>query len=210
MPGLGSFPEVLGANVTHIPHSPEVDELWAKSRVLRYGADFHIRLLEQGSPGAEEQFPVGKLAVNDRQRQFIRDEFEILRELSSGGTPVVRVHPEPFADDKGVFGFRMEKLLSVDLSTELDRGELVRCLEQMHDKGVVHNDFNFSNVMRDGEGKLVVIDFGRSGRVGSEVPKEKRPPWWRAESNSFEADYISLNRFFGTFETLIMSYAIIV
>src|SRR5690348_7116088 len=46
-PDLGSFPQVPGATVTSISHSPEVDQLWAKSQVLCYGADSHIRLLDQ-------------------------------------------------------------------------------------------------------------------------------------------------------------------
>jgi len=45
-PDLASFPQISGVTVTSTPHNPEVDKLWAKSRVLRYGADSHIRLLD--------------------------------------------------------------------------------------------------------------------------------------------------------------------
>lgn len=163
-PDLASFPQISGATVASIPHSPQVNKLWAKSRVLCYGADSHIRLLDQGSVSGDEdeQFPVCKVAADDRQRRFIADKFEMLRHLGSSAAPVVRVHPEPLVDGKGI----------------------------------VHNDFHRMDVMMNGRGQLVAIDFGRSGRVGSEIPIEKRSPWWRAELYSFDADYIFLNKFF--------------
>lgn len=202
-PSLTSFPQIPDATVTSIPHSPQVDALWAKSRVLCYGADSHIRLLDQqgsasGEEEEEEPFPVCKIAAaaDDRQRRFIAAEFEMLRDLGSSAAPVVRVHPEPLVDGEGIFGFRMEKLLAIGPDMVIHRGELVRCLERIHEAGIVHNDFHRMNVMMNGRGQLVVIDFGRSGRVGSEIPVEKRSPWWRAELYSFDADYMSLNKFF--------------
>lgn len=197
-PDLASFPQISGATVASIPHSPQVNKLWAKSRVLCYGADSHIRLLDQGSVSGDEdeQFPVCKVAADDHQRRFIADEFEMLRHLGSSAAPVVRVHPEPLVDGKGIFGFRMEKLLAIGPDTTIDRSDLVRCLEQIHEKGIVHNDFHRMNVMMNGRGQLVAIDFGRSGHVGSEIPIEKRSPWWRAELYSFDADYISLDKSF--------------
>ncbi|KAK3327604.1 hypothetical protein B0T19DRAFT_484682 [Cercophora scortea] len=195
-PDLGSFPQVPGATVAFISHSPEVDELWAKSQVLRYGADSHIRLLDQEPGSGEEQFPVCKVAANDRQRRFIQDEFEILRDLGLNAAPTVQVHPEPLVDGKGIFGFRMERLLAIGPDTAVGKSEIFKCLKQIHEKGVVHNDLHPMNVMMNGQGQLVLIDFGRSGRVGNKIPTEKRSPWWRAELYSFEADQISLDRFF--------------
>ncbi|OIW23065.1 hypothetical protein CONLIGDRAFT_605830 [Coniochaeta ligniaria NRRL 30616] len=195
-PDLGSFPQVPGATVTPISHSPEVDELWAISQVLCYGADSHIRLLDHGPASGDEQFPVCKVATNDRQRRFIGDEFEILRDLGSSAAPAVRVHPQPLLDEKGIFGFRMEKLLAISPDTPVKKSEFVECLGQIHEKGIVHNDFHPMNVMINGKGQLVVIDFGRSGHIGSKIPMEKRSPWWRSELYSFEADLISLNKFF--------------
>lgn len=198
-PDLGSFPQVPGATVATISHSPEVDELWAKSQVLCYGADSHIRLLDQEPARGEEQFPVCKVAANDRQRRFIEDEFEILRDLGLNAAPTIQVHPEPLVDEKGIFGFRMERLLAIGPDTAVGKSEFFKCLEQIHEKGVVHNDFHPMNVMMNGQGQLVVIDFGRSGRVGNKIPTEKRSPWWRAELYSFEADRISLDKFFCMF-----------
>jgi predicted unusual protein kinase regulating ubiquinone biosynthesis (AarF/ABC1/UbiB family) len=81
------------------------------------------------------------------------------------------------------------------------KSEFLKCLGQIHEKGVVHNDFHPMNVMMNGQGQLVVIDFGCSGRVGNKIPMEKRSPWWRAELYSFEADQISLDKFFCMFQT---------
>jgi serine/threonine protein kinase len=77
----------------------------------------------------------------------------------------------------------------------------LNCIKQIHEKGVVHNDFHPMNVMRNAQGQLVVIDFGRSGRVGDKISMEKRSPWWPAELYSFEADHVSLNKFFCMFLT---------
>ncbi|KAK4108936.1 hypothetical protein N656DRAFT_365419 [Canariomyces notabilis] len=147
-------------------------------------------------PAEREQFPVCKVAANDKQRQLIADEFEILRDLGSSAAPVVQVHPEPLVDGKGIFGFRMEKLLAIGLDMAIEKSGLVKCLEQIHEKGIVHNDFHPLNVMMNAQEQLVVIDFACSGRVGSTIPPEKRAPWWSAEVYSFEADHISLNKFF--------------
>jgi predicted unusual protein kinase regulating ubiquinone biosynthesis (AarF/ABC1/UbiB family) len=109
------------------------------------------------------------------------------------------VHPEPLVDEKGIFGFKMEKLLAIDPDTAPSRSAFIECLQQIHKTGVGHNDFHPMNVMMDGEGQLVIIDFGRSGRIGTKIPMEKRSPWWRAELYSFNADYMSLNKCFCAF-----------
>ncbi|KAK4233007.1 hypothetical protein C8A03DRAFT_19829 [Achaetomium macrosporum] len=182
-PDLGSFPEVPGATVTHIRHSPEVDELWAKSEVLCYGANSCIRLLSD-----HHGFPVCEVATNESQRRFIADEFEILRDLGSKGVPAVRAYPEPRDNGEGILGFRMEKLLGNGLNTPLDKDEVIKCLEKIYETGIVHCAFHAGNIMVNGEGRVVAIDFGRSGCVRSMMAKEKRPPWWRADTYSFEVD----------------------
>jgi len=109
---------------------------------------------------------------------------------------VVRVHPEPLVDKDGIFGFRMEWLLPI---TEREcQADILRSLEGIHKTGIVHNDLHLGNVMRTKKDKIVMIDLGRSGRVGSKMPQEKRPPWFHNEVYSFDADNIALDLFFGT------------
>jgi len=45
-PDLTCFPQIYDATITPIAHSPEVDEIWAKSHVVCYGQDSHIRKLD--------------------------------------------------------------------------------------------------------------------------------------------------------------------
>jgi TP53 regulating kinase-like protein len=39
-------------------------------------------------------------------------------------------------------------------------GEIGRIIAAMHDMGVIHGDLTTSNMMRQGDGQIVVIDFG--------------------------------------------------
>ncbi|KAK4187996.1 hypothetical protein QBC35DRAFT_216226 [Podospora australis] len=64
-------------NHTPASHNTMADRL----HPVLNGADSHIRLLDQEPASGEEQFPVCKVAAHDRQRRFIKDEFEILRDL---------------------------------------------------------------------------------------------------------------------------------
>lgn len=186
MPDFTNFPEIHGAStITRIPHSAAVRELWGKSRTICYGADSHIRLL--GLRG--DAFPVCKVATNAQQREAIRDEFNLLRHLLANNAPVVSVHPDPLMDEDGIFGFRMENLIKVEMKGLKTRVDDIRnVIAKIHSIGVVHNDFHPSNLLQRSDGTLVVIDFGRSGLVGHEIPAEKRSPLWKGSTFSIEAD----------------------
>ncbi|KAK4243203.1 hypothetical protein C7999DRAFT_36478 [Corynascus novoguineensis] len=132
-PELGSFPQVPGATVTSILHSPEVDELWAKSQVLCYGADSHIRLLDQGPASGEEQFPVCKVAANDSQRRFMQTNSK------SSATLARKLHLSFRCIQShlltGSFGFRMEKLLAIGPDTAISKSEFLKCLSRYTRRG---------------------------------------------------------------------------
>lgn len=114
MPDTTTFPELAGgAAVTQIQPSKEVRRLWAASSHSHNGAESHIRVLV----GPKEAFPMWKVSVDERQWRLIRDELLILRIQSEAGAPFVAVHRELLTDVDGVFGFRMERLLPVDLET---------------------------------------------------------------------------------------------
>ncbi|KFY15429.1 hypothetical protein V492_01990 [Pseudogymnoascus sp. VKM F-4246] len=191
-PDLTSFPLVDNSSVTLIPHSERVKELWGKSQVLTYGADGHIRILDS----CEDEFSVCKVAINDCQRQLLQEELCLLQHLSSKNIPVVRVHQEPLADEKGIFGFRMERLSNIDIDNAAKYiSEVAIAFEELHRGGVVHYDISPGNIMLNHEGLVTIIDFGRAGYIGQEVPSTKivgRPKG--KEIYSVESDNDSLEK----------------
>lgn len=190
IPDLTSFPLVDNASVTLISHTERVKELWATSQVLAFGADSHTRALDS----CGDEFSVCKVAINDRQRQLLQEEFSILRDLSSKDIPVVRVHQEPLADEYGIFGFRMERLSKIDIENATKyMSETEKAIEEVHRNGVVHHDIHPSNIMLNKEGIVTIIDFGRAGYIGQEVPALKsigKPK--KKEIYSVESDHVSL------------------
>lgn len=158
-PDLTLFPLVDDASVTLIPHSKRINELWATSEVLAYGADSHIRVLDS----CGDEFSVCKVAINDRQRRLLQEEFSILQHLSSKDIPVVRVQQEPLTDEQGIFGFRMERLSNIDIDNAAEYiSEIAKAFEEVHQSGVVHNDISPSNIMLNQKGLVTIIDFGRA------------------------------------------------
>lgn len=191
-PDLASFPIVNNATVTLIPHSERVKQLWVTSQVLAFGADSHIRILDF----CADEFSVCKVAINDRQRRLLEDEFSILLHLSSKGIPVVRLHQEPLTDEQGIFGIRMERLSTIKMDNAAQYiPEVAKAFEEVHRSGVVHHDISPSNIMLNKKGKVTIIDFGRAGYIGQEVPSIKavgKPK--EKEIYSVESDNISLER----------------
>ncbi|KFY25146.1 hypothetical protein V493_04810 [Pseudogymnoascus sp. VKM F-4281 (FW-2241)] len=170
LPDLTSFPLVNNASVTLIPHTERVNELWATSEVLTYGADSHIRILDS----CADAFSVCKVAINNRQRRLLREEFSVIRHLSSKDVPVVCVHEEPLTDEHGIFGFRMERLSDINIGNAADYiSEIALAFAEVHRNGVVHHDISPSNIMLNQKGKITIIDFGRAGYIGQEVPSIK-------------------------------------
>lgn len=189
-PDLSYFPPV-DASVTPIPHSREVDELWTKSYVLRCGADSHIRILNN----REGAFPIFKCGMNARQRRLIRDEFSILCYLASHGCPVVRVHPEPLVDDEGIFGFMMEELFEIEVASgQIYAAQITSSIKQIHQNGVIHNDLSPSNLMKNKDGRVTLIDFGHAGYLGDQIPPDKRAPHSNSDWYSVEHDMNALKR----------------
>ncbi|OBT87950.1 hypothetical protein VE02_04530 [Pseudogymnoascus sp. 03VT05] len=196
-PDLTSFPLVNNATVTLIPHSERVKDLWATSQVLEYGADSHIRILDS----CADEFSVCKVAIDDRQRRLLKDEFSILQHLSSKDIPVVRVHQEPLTDEQGIFGFRMERLFKIEMDNAADYiPEIAKAFGEVHQSGVVHHDISPSNIMLNQKGQVTIIGFGRAGYIGQEVPSIKavgKPK--EKEIYSVESDNASLERVNGIF-----------
>ncbi|KEY64863.1 hypothetical protein S7711_10782 [Stachybotrys chartarum IBT 7711] len=171
-PNLSTFPQVDGATSSKVPHSPEVDDLWTNSQVLGYGADSHIRKLVDCVDG----FPICKVAIDDRQRLLLQEEFALFRYLSATGSslPVVKTWPHPLKDQQGIFGFRMETLHNFTMENALEYfNEIKTAVLQLHEVGVIHYDLSLSNLMLNKEEHITLIDFGRAGYVGNRIPLNK-------------------------------------
>ncbi|KAH6866164.1 hypothetical protein B0T10DRAFT_502789 [Thelonectria olida] len=174
-PDLADFPSsavVSGASIEQIPHSQAVEAVWLASRALKYGADSHIRLLEH----CRDNFPICKVAIDERQRQLVSEEFTLLQYLStqSPTARIVRTLPKPLQDQDGIFGYQMERLTGITFEELADNyEELLGVVQELHEAGVVHYDLSWTNIMLGNDGKITLIDFGRAGRLGEPVPLNK-------------------------------------
>ncbi|KAI7321540.1 hypothetical protein KC326_g2145 [Hortaea werneckii] len=164
-PNLSSFPEVDGT-VHTVPLSDELTKAYAASVLLNYGTDGCVRCSHL------EPLPIIKLAhPNDLSRLRIQHEFEMLKEMRRHSLPVPIFDDNPMIDNAGIFGYRMERLLPIDFSnTQAISDDLKTILKQVHDSGFSHGDLNPSNIMRNDNGSLVLIDPSRGGPLGQQVP----------------------------------------
>jgi serine/threonine protein kinase len=158
---------VLDVVIHDLQFSDTKSDLWQNSTLLDYGSDACVRL--EGEGGSEH--PLIKLAhPGTERRERIQHEFEVMQRLSHLGF-VARIDTEPLRDYKGVFGFRLERLVKVDRQdTSARKGEIVTMLHQLHQAGYCHGDIHFCNIMKRSDGELVLIDFAYAGALGEAVP----------------------------------------
>jgi len=194
IPDLTTFPLVENATITLVPHTSSVDEIWTNSSVLNFGGDSHLRSLHS----CPDEFSVCKVAINDRQRTLIRDEFLILQQLQSQDAPVVRTYRKPLIDEHGIFGFRMEKLEFVDVKDASKHIlPLTESVDAIHRAGVVHHDLSPNNIMLNQQGLIRIIDFGRAGYAGTKIPKNKLIGRELATTFSVDSDLVTLKETIG-------------
>lgn len=195
-PDLTNFPS-LQKDTTSKPIllSPPIAKLFASSTLLNHGVDGCIRCTHSDT----EKLPIVKIAL-PRQISRARVQYEIamLKEMKRCGIPVPEFDAMPLVDaEGGVFGYRMEKLFSLDFKNLGSvKEELREIVERLHECGFSHGDLNPSNVMRDGRGRLVLIDPSFSGKIGEVVPSHV--PSWQYEGSVFSTttDEKYLKQFF--------------
>lgn len=194
-PDLTNFPSLQeGTTSKPILLSPPIAELFASSTLLNHGVDGCIRCTH-----AIELLPIVKIAL-PRQISRARVQYEIamLKEIQRCGIPVPAFDPVPLVDaEGGVFGYRMEKLFSLDFKNLGSVAkELREIVDRLHECGFSHGDLNPSNVMRDGRGRVVLIDTSFSGRLGEVVPSHV--PSWQYKGSVFSTttDEKYLKQFF--------------
>lgn len=195
-PDLAHFPSLQeGTTYEPVPLSPPLADLFASSTLLNYGVDGCIRCTHSDT----ELLPIVKIAL-PRQISRARIQYEIamLQELKRYSIPLPEFDSTPLVDAEGdIFGYRMEKLFSLDFKAlGAVAKELREIVERLHESGFSHGDLNPSNVMRDGRGRLVLIDTSFSGRIGEVVPGHV--PEWQYEGGVFSTatDEEYLEKFF--------------
>lgn len=193
-PDLAHFPSLQGT-CKLVPLSAPIAELFASSTLLNHGVDGCIRYTHSST----EQLPIVKIALPRQiSRARVQYEIEMLKEMKRCGIPVPAFDAMPLVDLEGsIYGYRMEKLFSLDFKNLGSVAkELREIVGRLHECGFSHGDLNPSNVMRDGSGRLVLIDPSFSGKIGEVVPSHV--PWWQYEGSVFSTttDEKYLKQFF--------------
>ncbi|KAK4130696.1 hypothetical protein BT67DRAFT_445496, partial [Trichocladium antarcticum] len=193
-PDLVTFPAVEQGSVALVQQSPTIAGIWKGSTLLDYGSHASIRVSEN------DPFPIIKLAhADDSSLKLIQHELAALAEIFSVGFPVAAFDKDwPIQDNGITCGYRMRRLWKLEMSELESRGDDIRqALGELHSAGFCHGDFNPSNIMKDDNGDIILIDFSFAGRIGDVVPSYF--PTWMYPDRIYDAkpDLAALDRFIG-------------
>jgi hypothetical protein len=165
-PDLMKFPNLEDVKVSPKQQSLHITKLWSDSNLLDYGSHASIRITD------DEAFPILKLAHPDKQSiGLIQYEFKMLNRLAMLDVPVVAVCSQPLLDEGVICGYRMKMLFKLQLpDLRSRRDEVWDALCCLHSAGYCHGDISPSNIMKDGGGKITLVDFSFAGQLGSDAP----------------------------------------
>lgn len=141
--------------------------VWKSSKLIDYGSYASIRITTK-----HDSFPILKLAHSDELSvKLVQHEFDVLTDLARLGLPIVEFDQQPILDNGVTCGYRMKTLYKLEQSELHSRGnDIKHTLDQLHCAGFSHGDFTPSNIMKDKNNRIILIDFGFAGRLGSAVP----------------------------------------
>lgn len=83
----------------------------------------------------------------------------------------------------------MERLVDIDIDDATKyTPEIEEAFDAIHGSGVAHYNISPSNVLLNHEQFITIIDFGRAGYIGEEVPSHKRKGIKSTEKAVFSVD----------------------
>lgn len=171
---------------------PEMSKIWCESTFINYGADAALRCSHTGP------YPVVKLAHQGEEfRSRVQREFKMIQDMTTiaQSLPIPKVDDCPLLDDQGMFGYRLEHLFRLERTELLQRlPEVRQAVRHLHEAGFSHGDLSQSNVMKNKQGAIVLIDFGYARQIGTQAPSSV--PRWVYEDAvvTVEADQRALER----------------
>jgi hypothetical protein len=151
-----------------------MSDIWSDSMFVNYGADATLRCSHLGP------YPIIELSHHGGEfRLRVQHEFEIIQGMTTvaSSLPIPKIDEHPLLDHQGIFGYRLEHLFCLEVHELLRRlPELRKAVQQLHKAGYSHGDLSQSNIMKNKDGAIVLIDFGYAGKIGAQVPSSV-PPW---------------------------------
>ncbi|KAI5272043.1 hypothetical protein E4T47_04640 [Aureobasidium subglaciale] len=172
-------------DVTLLPAGPDYDlreidlgtvmnNIWSNSTLVDFGSDAVIRCSHA------HPYPMVKIAHTGREgRSRIEHEFQMIQDMRNTNRmlPIPKTSDRPLFDDQGVCGYAMEHLTRLDMEERVKRvSEIQKAVRNLHEAGFSHGDLSLSNVMKNKDGAITLIDFGCTGRLGTQV-SECVPAW---------------------------------
>ncbi|KAF2188753.1 hypothetical protein K469DRAFT_659576 [Zopfia rhizophila CBS 207.26] len=190
-PNLAGFPALRAGKISPVEESPDTASLRRNSVLLDYGSHSCIRRVDSHS------YPIIKLAhANDLSMTLIQYEYEMLNRLATSGLPIPVFSDIPIFERGKLRGYRMKELYKLEHGELRLRSEEVRqAVNRFHEAGYSHGDLSLSNVMKDRQGCIVLIDVSCSGPIGEEIPSWI--PIWAYDGATFnkESDMKQMENF---------------
>ncbi len=156
IPGSRRISCLGNVKIQAVPQTAHMAAIWRASTPLSFGSHASIRRASQS-----HDFPILKLAHGDELCiKLIQHEFEILANLtkSTAAMHVVEVDLQPIEDGGIVCGYRMKELFQFELSDWVRRAHDIKfALSCLHSTGFCHGDLSPSNVMKDSNGRIILI-----------------------------------------------------
>jgi RIO-like serine/threonine protein kinase len=130
-------------------------------------------------------YPIIKLAHPDAESlALLQYEYKVLHRLALFDLPTPSFSDEPILECGKIRGYRMKELHKLEHDELRLRSEDTKqTVKQFHEAGYSHGDLSLSNVMKDDQGRIILIDVSCSGPIGAKIPS--CVPSWAYEGATF-------------------------